>query len=290
MTGMATLGERLSIVIITYNRPGELLRTLKQMHALPEQPPIIVVDNASNQDVSRLVQYHFPKVKTLRLTNNLGAAARNLGVQRARTPYIAFCDDDTWWQADALRQAVDLLDAYPHVAVLSAKILIGDTERKDPACLEMEHSPLNSDHLPGRAVLGYFAGACVFRRDAFLDAGGYEPNLFIGGEEALLALDLATRGWLLLYAPQLIVHHYPSLQRDVGSRQKLLARNAIWIAWMRLPWDSALKQTLRILYTAYRQDILPVTAVNVLRGLPWVMRHRRVIPIEVESMYRRIQH
>jgi GT2 family glycosyltransferase len=28
---------------------------------------------------------------------NLGAIGRNVGVARVDTPYVAFCDDDTWW-------------------------------------------------------------------------------------------------------------------------------------------------------------------------------------------------
>ncbi|HEX2530806.1 MAG TPA: glycosyltransferase family 2 protein, partial [Burkholderiaceae bacterium] len=171
-----------------------------------------------------------------------------------------------------------------------ARMLVGKAERDDPTCMVMSRSPLQSDHLPGRAVLGFLAGASVFRRDAFLQAGGYEPQLFIGGEEELLAFDLATRGWLLVYAPQLIAHHYPSPQRDPVYRRKLLARNAIWVAWMRLPWRSAWKQTLRALYAARRRNILLTTAVDVLRGLPWALKNRHVIPLEVASMYRQIRH
>ena len=39
---------RMTVVLITRNRRGELLRTLDRMTSLPERPPIIVVDNASS--------------------------------------------------------------------------------------------------------------------------------------------------------------------------------------------------------------------------------------------------
>ena len=287
---MDTLGNRLSVVVLTHNRAYELQRTLQHLCALPEQPSIVVVDNASIDDTLKVVKQDFPQVKLVQLKTNLGAAARNVGVYHVGTPYVAFCDDDTWWAPGALRQAADLLDAYPTLAVLSARILVGEAQIQDPACTIMQHSPLPSDRLPGRAVLGFLAGAAVFRRSAFLDAGGYEPHFFIGGEEALLALDLAVRDWTLLYAPQLVVHHYPSAQRDTGLRRKLLMRNAIWVAWMRLPWKFALKQTLDMLRTAYRWHILAATALNALRGLPWALENRRVIPLAVEAMYRQIQH
>jgi len=287
---MDTLDNRLSVVILTHNRAYELQRALQHLSALPEQPSLVVVDNASIDDTPKVVKQDFPQVKLVQLKTNLGAAARNIGVHHVQTPYVAFCDDDTWWAPGALRQAADLLDAYPGIALLSARILVGDAQTQDPACTIMQHSPLPSDNLPGRAVLGFLAGAAVFRRHAFLDAGGYEPHFFIGGEEALLALDLAARDWTLLYAPQLIVHHYPSMQRDMRLRRKLLVRNALWVAWMRLPWKCALKQTLDILRTAYQWHLLTATVSSALRGLPWAIQNRRVIPLAVESMYRQIHY
>ncbi|MEV4708894.1 glycosyltransferase [Actinoplanes sp. NPDC049316] len=43
--------------------------------------------------------------------------ARTIGVRRLDTPYVAFCDDDTWWEPGSLRVAAELLDAYPRIGV-----------------------------------------------------------------------------------------------------------------------------------------------------------------------------
>src|SRR5690606_26210424 len=141
----------------------------------------------------------------------------------------------TVWAPGGLAAAAALLEAHPAVGVLSARVLVGDGEREDPACRAMAESRLPSDSLPGRAVKGFLAGACIVRRDAFLAAGGYEPRFFIGGEEALLALDLLALGWHIVYCPALTVHHYPSARRDARLRHRLLARNALWVAWLRRP-------------------------------------------------------
>ena len=39
---------RVTVVIATRNRRDELLRTLGRLTALPEQPPVIMVDNGSS--------------------------------------------------------------------------------------------------------------------------------------------------------------------------------------------------------------------------------------------------
>ena len=86
--------------------------------------------------------------------------------------------------------------------------------------------------MPGSSLLGFLAGASVVRRDVFLEAGGFEPRFFIGGEEELLAADLAARGHWLCYVPELVVHHHPSPVRDGQGRRLTTARNALWFTWL----------------------------------------------------------
>jgi hypothetical protein len=78
------------------------------------------------------------------MERNIGAAARNAGVQKSDTPYVALCDDDTWWAADgSLRRAADVLDTHDQVAVVTAQVLVGPDQREDPACALMAKSPLH---------------------------------------------------------------------------------------------------------------------------------------------------
>ena len=92
--------HRVTAVVLTYNRVTEVIRTVGHLAALLEQPAIIVVDNGSQDGTSALLTKSFPEITVLRLEQNIGAAARNVGVQEAATPYVALCDDDTWWAAD----------------------------------------------------------------------------------------------------------------------------------------------------------------------------------------------
>lgn len=223
----------LTIVVLTYNRATELLRTLERLCALPERAPVIVVDNASSDGTPERVAAAFPEVRLVRLARNVGAAGRNAGVAQARTPYVAFSDDDAWWMPGSLARAVEVLERHPRLAAVSARVLVGGEGRVDPASEEMASSPLPSSGLPGPRLLGFLAGACVFRRSAFLEAGGYERRLFLGAEEKLLAYDLAARGWAIAYLGALTACHYPSLSRERARRAAVLARNELWIAWLR---------------------------------------------------------
>lgn len=72
---------------------------------------------------------------------------------------------------------------------------------------------------------------------AFHDAGGFSALLGFGAEEALLAADLAARGWRLCHHPGVVADHHPSLQRMPHERRMALeARNQMLIALMRRRW------------------------------------------------------
>jgi GT2 family glycosyltransferase len=280
---MVTRDHRVAIVMITHNRVGEVLRSLDRLIRLPERPRIVVVDNGSSDGTASAIAEHLPAVEVLRLEENLGAAGRNLGVERVDTPFVAFCDDDTWWEPGSLRRAADLLEAHPRLATVTGRILVGPEEREAAICLELENSPLPSEPgLPGYPLLGFLAGASVVRRLALLEAGGFDRRFFIGGEEQLLAADLASRGWYLRYVPEVVVHHHPSTQRDAHRRSWHTVRNALWFAWLRRPWPSALRRTLALSRPALGDRATRKGLVAALAGLAWVCHERRVVPPEVE--------
>lgn len=277
---------RVSIVVLTHNRLHELDRTLRHLTRLPEQPHIIVVDNGSRDGSALHVKRYFPQVELVCCSSNQGAAARNAGVRRVRTPYVAFCDDDTWWEAGALTLAANLLDKHARLGVVAGRVLVGPGNHLDPTCERMAASPLSSQGLPGARLISFMAGAAVMRTQAFREAGGYEPHLFLGAEEALMGLDMTALGWQLLYASEVVVHHHPSRQgRDKRGRQTALARNRLWIAWMRLSIMGALQMTWRILIDASRDGVLSAAVKEAIADLQWVRSRRRVVPVHVQAMW-----
>lgn len=287
---MTAANTRVSVVVLTYNRAAEVAQTVRRLSCLPERPPIIVVDNGSTDDTATILAHDFPEVQIIKLGNNMGAAARNAGIQLAHTPYVALCDDDTWWRPGSLSHAVDIMAAYPRVAIITGRVLVGPEEREDPTCRLMATSPLSyPDPLPGPALLGFLAGASLIRRSAFLEVGGFEPRFFLGGEEALVALDLAAAGWAITYVDSIIIYHHPSAQRDIVARQRLLHRNALWLAWLRRPLRSALYQTVYLTRSVIQNPLLLRSLFQALTGLPWVVRNRRVAPPAVESGLRQLE-
>jgi GT2 family glycosyltransferase len=261
---------RVSVVLLTYNCGQRLGPILDRLEAL--SVPLVAVDNASADDTVQVLRDR--GIEPIELPENIGAAARNVGVQRAPTPYVAMCDDDGWFEADGLEIAADLLDHHPTLALVNARILVGADERLDPISAEMADSPLPSPAgLPGAALLGFMAGAVVVRRSAYLEVGGYDPRFFIGGEEETLSFRLAKAGWQMQYVPEVVVHHRPSLANVTRLRGYGL-RNTLWNAWLHRRPGNALRWTVFTLADRPKnRDWLRGVAMAV-RGLPWILRER----------------
>ena len=225
--------SRIGIVVITHKRRAEALDAVARLTALPEQPPVVLVDNGSADGTANAVRQKFPQVEVVALTRNEGAAGRNLGVERLHTPYVAFCDDDTWWEPGSLTEAADVFDAHPRLGVVNARIVVEPGGRDDPIVAELRDSPVpGPDWLPGPALGSFLAGASVVRRQAFEAVGGFSSRLWLGGEEELLATDLLSAGWELCYLERLVVHHAASPARDATRRRRDGLRNTLWFTWL----------------------------------------------------------
>ncbi len=278
-----------TVVIATLNRRDELFRTLQQVSTLPERPALIVVDNHSADGTPEAVRRAFPEVTLIPLPANLGAAARNIGVQLAATPYIAFNDDDSWWQPGALAVAVKMLEHDPHLGLIAGHILVGADKAPDPTCLMMATGELDEWLRPSphgaRGVTGFLACAAVVRRSAFLAAGGFNAALLIGGEEELITLDLADAGWKLVYAANVAAEHHPSRHRDTPTRQRLLLRNHLVTAWLRLSARRALRRSaMAIMPTMHRPGTWAALYAVAIRT-PWMLSQRHRIRAEVQLAF-----
>lgn len=278
------MNTRISVVVITHNRRAQLMETLRHMTKLPDDAPIILVDNASADGTADAVESSFPGVELIRARTNLGAVARNHAVRRVRTPYVAFCDDDTRWQPGSLEHAADVLDAHPGLASVTGKCLVEPGLAEDPLTPELRDSPVRGpEWLPGPALLGVMAGLTAFRVSAFTEVGGFAERMWLGGEEELLALDLAARGWWMCWDERMVVHHAPSKVRDARRRRQLGIRNTLWTLWLRRPIRSAARRTVAVLRSAPFDAATGRAVLEAARGLPWVLRERAVVPPSVEA-------
>jgi GT2 family glycosyltransferase len=277
------------VVIATRDRRDTVLATLDRLAALEERPPVVLVDNGSEDGTPAVVARRHPGVRIRSLGYNAGSAARNEGVRVSQTELVAFCDDDSWWARGALAEAARIFARHPRLGLLGARIVVEPGGRLDPTCELMRRSPIRpAGAVAGPPVLGFVACGAVVRRRAFLEAGGFHPRVGIGGEEELLALDLAAAGWELAYVDAVTAHHQPASRGERAVRVALELRNGLWTAWLRRSAGGALRRTATLSLAAMRER-KPRALVDALGGLPWVLRERRPVPAPVEQAARAVE-
>lgn len=139
---------------------------------------LIVVDDASTDaTLSILQEYRDHRIRIVPAPHGGQIAAATTGVALASGEYLAFLDGDDIWTPDKLQRHIDYLDRNPEVDLTFSLSAIIDesgnpTLRRSPFCGGVvRFETLLRQNLAGNG------SALVFRRQAFLRAGGYDPSL-----------------------------------------------------------------------------------------------------------------
>jgi glycosyltransferase involved in cell wall biosynthesis len=200
----------ISIVIPTRNR-GRYLPYLFEALAEEEYPTdkveVIVVDDSSTDNTRQLIEewkerLPFPLI-TLQKERKGPAAARNLGVSRARGEVIAFTDSDCVPSPQWLRAGARGIG-------LGATIVCGPI---DPRRLDGTHWLFNAQLNPVTSDTGLYPTANFFvKRSAFESVGGFREDVsgwgehFVG-EDTDLAWRIKKQGRLALFLSDVSVVH-----------------------------------------------------------------------------------
>ncbi len=109
---------KISVVIPTFNRPNLVLLAVNSVLAQTvSAAEIIVVDDGSILDMREVLSGYGSKIQIVRQINAGLSAARNAGIQRASSDWIAFLDDDDEYEDTRLASAVRSISIFPNATV-----------------------------------------------------------------------------------------------------------------------------------------------------------------------------
>lgn len=217
---------RVTVVTVTYNSADTVGQALLAMKASVDAGLVadyLVVDNLSRDGTPALVRREHPWVTLIETGENLGfGRGCNVGIARARTPYVLLLNPDAELPREALARLVEFLEATPRAGVAAPAIRQPNGRLQFSADLPTplgivsqalgladsaaETSVIGPGSPPARA--GWVCGAVVLLRRAMLDAiGGFDPRYFLYFEETDLWHRAADAGWEIWTVGEAVASH-----------------------------------------------------------------------------------
>lgn len=214
----------LSIVIATRNRKDSLQRLLTSLAACEirsgKSIEVLVVDNGSGDGTDALVAQQIARSPwTLRYLSEPKTGvcrARNLGIQEAMAPLVAFTDDDCVAEPQWMQTVMDTLDKHSHIDGLFGRVLPLDGRAIDATTVAVKPDPKPREFTwPDSPFVGH-GNNMAFRRQALIDVGGFDVQFgpgapLIAAEDMELTYRLMRSGFRLRYEPEVVLKH---AQRD----------------------------------------------------------------------------
>lgn len=217
----------ISAIVTAYERIEQTLATLRIIQSCTPPPDEVLVHvDANRRDCEETIRKAFPEVRILRSKEQVGpGGGRNKLVDAARFELVASFDDDSYpIDSDYFARAAKLFEQFPDVAVICAALYhVGEA--------------IGLDDRRAEWTADFSGGACIYRREAFVKAGGYVPlPVAYGMEEVDLAIRLHSRGGRILTTRWLRVFHNTNLERHADPRVTAGSiANLALLAYLRYP-------------------------------------------------------
>jgi glycosyltransferase involved in cell wall biosynthesis len=302
-----------SVVICTRNRASHLKNCLRHLQNQVSKPrEIIVVDNASATDDTRIMCSMFDNVKYVR-EDRLGLdRARNRGALEATSSIIAYTDDDTipneYWTYRVFESFND-----PEIAATTGLVMAASLTTEAEVIFE-KFWPFNRGYVSKKYDYNFFsatlekgppvweigAGAnMAFRKEVFEEVGYFDERLDVGAAgcsgDSELWYRILANGKAILYDPLAVVQHVHrnSIQ---GLKKQLYGYMrgftvAILIQYQRYGHRGNLLHLLRVLPPYYlsllrkgfpnysfQYQTLFAEMKGIISGLFYYWRHRNTDP------------
>jgi hypothetical protein len=233
------MSYKLSIVIVSWNVRDLLAACLYSIVATQGDvaAEVIVVDNASTDGTSALVQAFFPWVRLLRVEHNRGfAAGNNLGIQASVGEYVMLLNSDTLTPPGALAGLVEFMEQHPDAGACGPRLVHPNQNIQtftfgcDPTLFYLLRRGANAllwkrplhDWATARIQqVDWVAGtALVVRRAALEQAGLLDETFYAYFEDNDWCLRIRQAGWKIYFHPRVSIIHIggQSLKKDPAAR------------------------------------------------------------------------
>lgn len=225
-----------SVVMPTYRRDDTLRRAIGSVLGQTYRNLELIVVNDNGDDGSFTPRVHEifssfsstdPRIRLLEPSvHKNGAFARNRGVESSAGPYLAFLDDDDWWEPEKVEHQVAAFTSLSDdwgVVSCRVKRFRGDV----PISILPKH-PDGRVYKDIMLIVSDFAtGTLMVRRDLFEEVGGFDEGL-VRHQDLQLLIELTYRKKLLQLDEPLHCCDVSDGQNRLGPDDLIKAKKALF--------------------------------------------------------------
>jgi GT2 family glycosyltransferase len=295
--------RRVCVIVVNYRAGALLVKCLDSIASQAKKPDrVLVIDNASEDAFFDKAKTAYPQFEFIALEENTGFAfANNLGAKMADDcGWIALLNPDAFAQPDWLGKLFRAASANTSFTFFASRSLRASQPDIVDSAGDVYHvsgkawsrgnaKPASHAFLENDEVFGPSAAAAMYRRDVFLESGGFDESFFCYMEDVDLAFRLRLANHKCLYVADAIVHHEGS--SSAGRMSDFFvyhsARNMVWTFMKNMPTPMLAGYFLQFLalnilsIPAYAASGRLFAAMrgkwSAFMGLPGILRKRKTI-------------
>ena len=176
-----------SIIIPTYDRFDSLMKAIESIeNQTYKNFEMIIIDDASKdnryknlEDNKNLNVIHLKK-NSVEAKGYFSDSVRNHGIKDASGKYIAFLDDDDYWNKNYLKEFQRINYKKNYDLILANTFFVKKNKKR-----EIFHIDINDFTVEkiGLYNPGIRSSATIIRRKSFLDINGYDLKLYYGSAD-----------------------------------------------------------------------------------------------------------
>lgn len=196
----------ISVIIVNYNGKKYLKNCFDSLRGgRYTNFEMIFVDNGSTDQSLELVRQGYPSIKIIDNKANLGlAVASNNGARAAKGKYLFFLNNDTISHPDILSELAGAAESDPRIGVCACKNMTYDGMREVSLGLSCD---IFGFPFENEGPIFYADAGIFIRREVFDEIGGFDPKLFLYGEDRDLCWRVLLQGYNVVGVPTAVFYH-----------------------------------------------------------------------------------
>lgn len=221
-------GIELSVIIVTYKNLHivvDCLDSIIRHNDIGKKLETIIVDNSPDDKIYTYVKCNYQDVTIIKNENKGFGEGNNVGAKNAQGDYLLFLNPDTILIKPVFRFAINQFKKDNRLAMFGVKLVNKDLKRNMSYYWIDKTGFIAAQTIKTFNTLDFFIEGCMFiagadmfiRKEAFMQCGMFDENIFMYMEEADLTRRIRQLGFKTAYFHKMQIIHLEGQTTDDGT-------------------------------------------------------------------------